>query len=151
MMKVKLLSPLAKIPTRATPGSAGYDLYACIETEEMKILPKNRALVSTKISLQISSNVGDINHGFSNCYGRIAPRSGLSLKGIDICGGVIDSDYRGEIRVIIANNGDEDFVIKSGDRIAQLLLEHIYTPEIEAVEELGESSRGSGGFGSTGK
>lgn len=83
--------------------------------------------------------------------GRIAPRSGLAAKHfIDTGAGVIDADYRGEVKVLLFNHSDVDFPIKEGDRIAQLVLERIYTPEIAVVEELEESVRGAGGFGSTG-
>ena len=85
-------------------------------------------------------------------YGRIAPRSGLAVKNsINVGAGVIDSDYRGEVRVLLFNHGDVDFVISEGDRIAQLIIEK-YTPtELVEVETLGETQRGEGGFGSTGQ
>ena len=83
--------------------------------------------------------------------GRIAPRSGLAAKHmIDTGAGVIDADYRGQVKVLLFNHGDADFAVKPGDRVAQLILERIYTPEIEVVDELEESVRGAGGFGSTG-
>jgi dUTP pyrophosphatase len=83
--------------------------------------------------------------------GRIAPRSGLASKHfIDTGAGVIDADYRGQVKVLLFNHNESDFEIKEGDRIAQLVLERIYTPEVVVVEELEESVRGAGGFGSTG-
>lgn len=83
--------------------------------------------------------------------GRIAPRSGLAAKhSIDTGAGVIDADYRGPVKVILFNFSDKDFEVKTGDRIAQLILERIYNPEVVVVEKLQESVRGSGGFGSTG-
>jgi len=83
--------------------------------------------------------------------GRIAPRSGLASKHhIDTGAGVIDADYRGQVKVLLFNHGEKDFEVKEGDRVAQLVLERIYTPEVEEVEELEESVRGAGGFGSTG-
>lgn len=83
--------------------------------------------------------------------GRIAPRSGLAVKHfIDTGAGVIDSDYRGEVKVLLFNHSEVDFEVKEGDRIAQLVIERIYTPEVVVVEELEESVRGAGGFGSTG-
>jgi dUTP pyrophosphatase len=83
--------------------------------------------------------------------GRVAPRSGLAAKhSIDTGAGVIDADYRGEVKVILFNFSDKDFPIQQGDRIAQLIIERIYTPEIIVVEKLDESVRGAGGFGSTG-
>lgn len=84
-------------------------------------------------------------------YGRIAPRSGLASKHfIDTGAGVIDSDYCGEVKVLLFNHASDDFPIKRGDRVAQLVLERIYTPEIIEVTDLEESVRGAGGFGSTG-
>lgn len=83
--------------------------------------------------------------------GRIAPRSGLASKHfIDTGAGVIDADYRGQVKVLLFNHNESDFEIKEGDRIAQLILERIYTPEVVEVQELEESVRGAGGFGSTG-
>lgn len=83
--------------------------------------------------------------------GRIAPRSGLAAKHmIDTGAGVIDADYRGQVKVLLFNHGENDFDVKEGDRIAQLVLERIYTPEVLEVQELEESVRGAGGFGSTG-
>ena len=87
----------------------------------------------------------------STVDGRIAPRSGLAVKhSIDTGAGVIDSDYRGQVKVLLFNHSEVDFEIKEGDRIAQLVLERIYTPEILVVDELEETIRGAGGFGSTG-
>lgn len=84
-------------------------------------------------------------------YGRIAPRSGLASKHfIDTGAGVIDADYRGEVKVLLFNHSDVDYEVKKGDRVAQLVLERIYTPEVMEVENLEESVRGAGGFGSTG-
>ena len=84
--------------------------------------------------------------------GRIAPRSGLASKNfIDTGAGVIDADYRGPVKVLLFNHSDTDFAVQEGDRVAQLVLERIYTPEVLEVQELEESVRGAGGFGSTGK
>lgn len=83
--------------------------------------------------------------------GRIAPRSGLASKNfIDTGAGVIDADYRGQVKVLLFNHAETDFEVNEGDRVAQLIIERIYTPEIQVVEELEESVRGEGGFGSTG-
>ena len=83
--------------------------------------------------------------------GRVAPRSGLASKSfIDTGAGVIDSDYRGEVKVLLFNHAETEFEIKEGDRVAQLIIEQIYTPEVQVVDELEESVRGAGGFGSTG-
>lgn len=85
-------------------------------------------------------------------YGRIAPRSGLASKHfIDTGAGVIDADYRGPVKVLLFNHNEADFAVAEGDRVAQLIVERIYTPEVVEVQELEESVRGAGGFGSTGK
>uniref|UniRef100_A0A8C0D690 Deoxyuridine 5'-triphosphate nucleotidohydrolase n=1 Tax=Balaenoptera musculus TaxID=9771 RepID=A0A8C0D690_BALMU len=87
----------------------------------------------------------------SGCYGRVAPRSGLAAKHfIDVGAGVIDEDYRGNVGVVLFNFGKEKFEVKKGDRIAQLICEQIFYPEIEEVQVLDDTERGSGGFGSTG-
>lgn len=84
-------------------------------------------------------------------YARVAPRSGLAWKNfIDVGAGVVDYDYRGNVGVILFNHGKEDFVIKRGDRVAQLILEKIATPDVVEVDDLDETDRGAGGFGSTG-
>ncbi len=88
---------------------------------------------------------------WSGTDGRVAPRSGLASKHfIDTGAGVIDSDYRGQVKVLLFNHAETDFEVKEGDRVAQLIIERIYTPEVVVVEELEESVRGAGGFGSTG-
>ena len=139
--KVSLMYKEAVVPTKATTGSAGYDLFSC---ENVTLLPHSRMLVSTGIKIQVKND----------CYARIAPRSGLAVKGIDIGAGVVDSDYRGEVKVLMINNKDLTYNVNKGDRIAQLILERIYNDvEFELVSEndLNSSSRGEGGFGSTGK
>ncbi|ABD52490.1 dUTPase [Vaccinia virus Ankara] len=127
----------AKSPTRQSPGAAGYDLYSAYD---YTIPPGERQLIKTDISMSMPKF----------CYGRIAPRSGLSLKGIDIGGGVIDEDYRGNIGVILINNGKCTFNVNTGDRIAQLIYQRIYYPELEEVQSLDSTNRGDQGFGSTG-
>lgn len=137
-MNVRLLHEDAVVPSRATEGSAGYDLSAI---EGGYIDPMGRALVRTGISLEIPQGV----------YGRIAPRSGLATRhGIHTGAGVIDRDYRGEVRVLLFNLGGERFEYKPGDRIAQLVLEKIHTPIVIRKDELTETDRGEAGFGSTG-
>ncbi|SPO24430.1 probable dUTP pyrophosphatase [Ustilago trichophora] len=130
--------PLAKLPTRGSPLAAGYDLYSA----EKVVLPRGgRKVIQTGICLAIPTG-----H-----YGRVAPRSGLASKhGIDTGAGVIDEDYRGLLGVLLFNFGDAEFTINEGDRIAQLIIEKISTPEVEEVESLDETLRGAGGFGSTG-
>ena len=135
-MKI-MLSPGAIAPTRGSAGAAGYDLYA---NEDAVIRCLQFTPVSTGVSVAIPSGY----------YGRIAPRSGLAAKhGIIIGGGVIDEDYRGELKVLIASiTGFHD--VRKGDRIAQLIIEKIATPELEIVDSLDDTDRGESGFGSTG-
>ncbi|XP_004835502.1 deoxyuridine 5'-triphosphate nucleotidohydrolase, mitochondrial isoform X2 [Heterocephalus glaber] len=133
------LSEHATAPTRGSARAAGYDLYSAYD---YIIPPMEKALVKTDIQIALPSG----------CYGRVAPRSGLAAKHfIDVGAGVIDEDYRGNVGVVLFNFGKEKFEVKKGDRIAQLICERIYYPEIEEVQELDDTERGSGGFGSTGK
>ncbi|RDW74042.1 putative dUTP pyrophosphatase [Coleophoma crateriformis] len=135
---IKKLSEKARLPTRGSAFAAGYDIYAAKET----VVPaRGKVLVDTDISMAVPAGT----------YGRIAPRSGLASKHmIDTGAGVIDADYRGQVKVLLFNHGEKDFEIKEGDRVAQLVLERIYTPDVVEVEALEESVRGEGGFGSTG-
>ncbi len=131
----------ARVPAPATEGSAGYDLTAC---EECIITPHSQHMVSTGLIMQMT---------MKDCYARVAPRSGLALKhSIDVLAGVVDESYRGIIQVILYNHSDREFAVKVGDRIAQLIFERIYLPEIceGTLENLNSTSRGEGGFGSTG-
>jgi len=127
------------IPQIAKEGDAGADLRASEDT----VVPANgRCLVPTGISMAIP-------RGF---VGLIWPRSGLAVKhGIDSGAGVIDSGYRGEIRVLLFNHSDADFKVTKGDRIAQILIQKVETPQFVQVEALEQTERGAGGFGSTGK
>lgn len=137
-LQIKKLHEDAIIPTRTSPGSVGYDLYSM---EEVIVPPLERAFVSTGVCAHLPPGV----------YGRIAPRSGLTLKyGIQTGAGVIDPDFTGELKVILLNHGSEPFVIKKGNRIAQMILERCETPLIEEVQELRETQRGTRGFGSSG-
>lgn len=131
------LKPGAKMPIRASIGAAGYDLFAI---EDVTINCFEFTLVSTGVSMAIPEGY----------YGRVAPRSGLAVKnGVMVGAGVIDSDYRGEIKVALARlNGV--YNIKAGDRIAQLIIEKISTPTLVQVDWLADTTRGDGGFGSTG-
>nr|WDR24967.1 polyprotein [Camellia sinensis badnavirus] len=136
VFKVQKLDPLALLPRRCSPEAAGYDLSS-IATY---IIPrKERIRCSTGIALQIPS-------GF---YGQIKSRSSLAMKGIDVVGGVIDPDYRGEILVILANNGRKSYKIHMGDRIAQILFIPCVSLDFEETTRLKETQRGSRGFGST--
>ena len=137
-LRVQLLSPSAVVPTRGTPGSAGYDLYSIADA----VIPsRGRVLVPTGIKIAVPDGY----------YGRIAPRSGLALKqGIETGAGVVDSDYRGEISVLLLNHSDVDVSISSGSRIAQIILTKIITPDVVVCDSLDSTSRGENGFGSTG-
>ena len=127
----------AKLPTRGSAGAAGYDLSA---NADGIVPPRGRVLVSTGIAIRVPPD-----H-----YARVAPRSGLTVKhGIDVGAGVIDSDYTGEVKVALFNHSDEPFVVKAGDRIAQLIFERISTPDLVLVQALDVTDRGAGGFGST--
>ena len=138
-VELRLLSEAAKTPTKGTDQAAGYDLYAAQNAE---IDPLKRALIKTNISIAIPKGY----------YGRIAPRSGLAYKnGIDVMAGVIDSDYRGDVGVILYNTGVDIFNIKQGDRIAQLIIEKCYVAEWDLVNDLSDTQRGEGGYGHTGK
>jgi dUTP pyrophosphatase len=137
-LRVKLLSEKARVPKRASALAAGYDLCSSVDI----VIPAGeRKLVPTDLAVEIP--VGT--------YGRVAPRSGLSAKHfIDVGAGVVDADYRGPLMILLFNFGKEDFQIKEGDRIAQLVLERIYTPDVVVVDELDDTERGANGFGSTG-
>lgn len=141
MFRASKVHPEAIIPSRANDTDAGYDLSS---VEDCTVPARQRLLVSTGLAIQVPVD----------CYARIAPRSGLSLKGgLQVGAGVVDSGYRGIVKVLLFNHTDTDYEIKKGDRIAQIIFERIYTPSlIEEVpyEELSASDRGAGGFGSTG-
>lgn len=140
-LKVRRLDPRAVLPTRAYPGDAGLDLYAL---EDHHLGPGERAPIGTGICVEIPDDQA----------GLVLPRSGLAARhGIALVNapGLIDSGYRGEIRVLLLNTDrSEPFAISAGDRIAQLVLVRIETPAVEEVDELGLSERGAGGFGSSG-
>ncbi len=140
---IKRLHPNIKLPEYKTAGASGMDLIAFLK-EPINLKPKTSSLVPTGLAI-----------AFSEDYEiQIRPRSGLAAKNnISVLNtpGTIDSDYRGEIKVIIYNHGNNEFVIKNGDRIAQMVLTPIVKIELELVNNLPESVRGDGGFGSTGK
>lgn len=136
---VKRQTDKAKIPTKGSLLAAGYDLYAA---EEATVLVNGRRLIGTGLAMTVPEG-----H-----YGRIAPRSGLAVKhGISVGAGCIDRDFSGQIKVLLMNHGDSDFLVQEGDRIAQLIIEKISSPEIKEVDELEQTARGDGGFGSTGR
>lgn len=137
-MRVKKLSDTAVIPTKGDTFAAGYDLY-CSQT---CILPAwARCLVKTDIAMEIPE-------GF---YGRIASRSGLGVKGFDIGAGVIDSSYRGEIKVVMINATNNESIVEQGSRCAQIVFEKHYNFEFLESNALSDTSRGECGFASTGK
>ena len=139
MFKIALVEPNAKAPSRNSNLDAGHDLHS---SEEVIIPARTRRLVSTGLKVQIPSD----------CYARVAPRSGLAVKSVDVGAGVVDSSYRGIVKVLVINNKDEEFKVNIGDRIAQLILERIYNDDFSIVSEteLTDTTRGEGGFGSTG-
>ncbi len=142
-LKIKKLKPNAKIPKAATGGSAGMDLYACI-TESITLEPGQLAMVPTGIAIEIPD---------SSCAAFLYARSGLGVKhGICLSNGVgvIDSDYRGEICAGLCNVSDKPYTIEPDERIAQMVIAPVIVPEIEEADVLSDTSRGSGGFGSTG-
>ena len=146
MMKVlvtRIHSHDLPLPQFMTPGAAGMDIFAA--NREDVILPAGgRALIPTGITVAMPAN----------CEAQIRPRSGLALKhGLTLLNtpGTIDSDYRGEIQLIVINLGEEDYTLKRGERIAQLVFAQVLRPEIVEVESLDQTDRGAGGFGHTGK
>ena len=143
-IKVKKLSEGAVLPKRATLGSAGYDLCACIDAP-VRIMPNEIKKINTGIAIEIPEN---------NIVGLVYARSGISSKfGIAPvnCVGVIDSDYRGELIVPLINHSEKEYIINPLDRIAQLVFTPVFTPDVIEADELSDTARGCGGFGSTGK
>lgn len=142
-IKIKKLNPNAKVPKRATSGSAGMDLYACID-EAITIAPGQLAVVPTGIAIALPDN---------SCAAFLYARSGLGVKhGICLSNGVgvIDSDYRGEICAGICNVSDKPYTIEPDERVCQMVIAPVLTPDIVEVSELDDTQRGKGGFGSTG-
>jgi dUTP pyrophosphatase len=139
MIHVELVSEDAKMPTRATDGSAGLDMYAC---QSAVIGAGKRNLVDTGVSIAIP-------HGY---VGLIWPRSGLALKkGLDVGAGVIDSDYRNVIGVLLFNHTDDPYRVEPGDRIAQILIQPAVMVQPVQVSSLDQTDRGQAGYGSTGR
>lgn len=142
-IRVKVLRQNAKLPTYGSTEAAGADLYACLE-EAVTIAPGQTAFIPTGIALEVPKN----------CAGLVYARSGLACKrGLAPANkvGVIDSDYRGEVCVVLHNHGTQAQTIAGGDRIAQLVITPVLTPAYMQVMELTETERAGGGFGSTGK
>ena len=140
---IKKLNPKVQIPVYKTPGASGMDLMAFVD-QPIKIAPKSSYLVPTGLSL-----------AFSDKYEvQIRPRSGLAAKNkITVLNtpGTIDSDYRGEIKIILFNHGHEEFIVNNNDRIAQMILTPVIKMDLEETNDLPDSIRGKDGFGSTGK
>ncbi|MBP0963087.1 MAG: dUTP diphosphatase [Oscillospiraceae bacterium] len=144
MLYVKKLRSNALLPKRATAGSAGYDLFACLE-EALTIPAGQTRMVPTGIAIDV---------GTPELAAFIFARSGIAVKhGVAPanCVGVVDSDSRGEVMVGLHNHSDTDYTIQPEERVAQLVLMPVAVPGVEEVEELSDTSRGAGGFGSTGK
>ena len=143
-LRIKRLAPDAILPTHGSDNAIGLDLYARANhmiRGEFVVRAGAHLLVNTGIAAAIPTGY----------YGRVAPRSGLALKkGIDVLAGVIDSDYRGEINVILQNLGQFDFVVRHGDRIAQLIMERADRLPVLEVTALNDTNRGASGYGSTG-
>lgn len=143
-LKIKLLSPNAALPQYATPGSAAMDLTACID-EPVTIAPRQLVTLPTGVAIALPS---------AQYVALVFARSGLGVKhGVALSNGVgvIDSDYRGEIRVGLTNLSDAPYTIQPGDRVAQLAVVPVVQAQVVPVAELDETARGEGGFGSTGK
>jgi len=137
-VQVQLLMPEAIVPTRATPGAAGLDLYAA---EEAVVEPSGWTTIETGVAVALPA--GHV--------GLVWPRSGWAAKhGIDTLAGVVDCDYRGGVAVVIANHGREPFTVNTGDRIAQLVIQRYEHASLMVVDELGRTHRDVRGFGSTG-
>ncbi len=137
-IKIKRLHPDAIIPNYAHPGDAGMDLYSV--EEDFVLKPGERAKIKTGISIELPPGYVSL----------VWDKSGVGSKGIKTFGGVLDSGYRGEYIIMLANLSPEYFEVKKGQKIAQLLIQKVEAPEIEESHELSETSRGDGGFGSTG-
>ena len=138
VLRFKQLDDRAVLPTRGSALSAGLDICSM---EDLVIGPRQRAIARTGLAMAIP-------HGF---YGRVAPRSGLAVKqGLDVLAGVIDSDYRGELCCVLHNTSDTAIALSAGSKICQLIVEKIITPKAVWANDLDETARGAGGFGSTG-
>lgn len=137
ILKVKKLNPEAKIPCYAHRGDAGMDLYSC---EDAVLKPGERKLISTGISTEIEEGYVAL----------IWDKSGIAAKGIKTMGGVIDAHYRGEYKVVMLNTSFENYEIKKGQKIAQVLIQPVISVEVVETKELSDTERGDGSFGSTG-
>ncbi len=142
-ISVKLLRPGARIPTYGTEASAGADLYACMQ-DKVEVGPGQSVMIPTGIAMEIPKGYAGLVFARSSMGAKrgLAPANKV---------GVIDSDYRGEIRVVLHNHSGEPQSVEPGERVAQLLIVPVFTPGFQEAEKLSDTSRGAGGFGSTGK
>ena len=142
-ISVKLLRPGARIPTYGTEASAGADLYACMQ-DKVEVGPGQNVMIPTGIAMEIPKGYAGLVFARSSMGAKrgLAPANKV---------GVIDSDYRGEIRVVLHNHSGEPQSVEPGERVAQLLIVPVFTPGFQETEKLSDTSRGAGGFGSTGK
>jgi len=137
-LKVRKVQPQARLPVYQHPGDAGLDLFS---VAEVVLAPGELAAVPTGIQLAIPDG----------CVGLIWDKSGISLHGVHRLAGVVDAGYRGEVKVVMINLGREPFAVKPGMKIAQLLIQPVVAAEVVETDDLDETSRGQGGFGSTGR
>jgi dUTP pyrophosphatase len=143
IVRIARLRPSAVPPAYHSGGAAGMDLCAAVE-EPLVLAPQQRAAVPTGWAVAIPAG----------CEGQVRPRSGLALRhGVTVANapGTIDSDYRGELQVLLVNLGTADYIVRPGDRIAQLVVARVERAEVQEAERLDETARGEGGFGSTGR
>jgi dUTP pyrophosphatase len=139
MIYIQRLSADLPVPRRESESAAGFDLVA---SEDATLAPGERAVIPTGFAWEIPEG----------CVGRVSPRSGLAVRhGVDVLAGVVDSDYRGEVKVVLINHGAENFTVNRGDRIAQMLIQYLHpSPPLKIVDDLTPTKRGEGGFGHTG-
>ncbi len=141
---IKRLREDAKLPKRATKGSAGYDLCACLDAPE-EIAPGQTKLIPTGIALALPDHSAA---AFLYARSGLASKAGLAPAN---CVGVVDSDYRGEVKVPLHNHSEKAYTVSPGERIAQMVIAPVFTPELVEVNELEDTARADGGFGSTGR
>ena len=142
-IKVKKLTETAKLPTRAYNLDSGLDLFTI---QDVTLQPLERQLVSTGIAIELPT----IIYPDYTVEATVRPKSGLSAKGLYVALGTIDNEYTGEIKVLLINLSNELIELKQGQKIAQLVIQKVYLPEVVEVEELATRSRGNAGFGSSG-
>lgn len=156
-IRIKKLHPDAILPTRKHPGDSGMDLCALLPDGPINLAPGERKRINTGIAVELplprtlcSETIGTPELGWE---AQVRSRSGLTSQGIVACGGLgtVDNGYRGDIGVTLFNHSFQSFIVRPGDRIAQLVVVPVVYPEAEEVTELSETARGDGGFGSTGR